>query len=189
MLDLQNIMDRHGEPTSTPRKLCDNVLWLMRQGTFQVCPCVKDGTAKHHDPVQALFTSKFQSSLENKPLTGLKMGGAVIFGHNSRLHWHFGDSGDPVKGDPEDLIDSLDDSGLGSSIMSPTNIGNSESNSAIFLTRDGFQQEQTSKISASGETAATFIEGPSADSADESQPNRKRHLQEMMSRTRKKMKF
>lgn len=125
--DIKDIVDNDGDVTSNPMRLCENVLWHMKQAAFQPCPCTRDDiSSKHHDPVQALFPSKFSSMLRKKPQMRLQDRGAVIFGHNVNLHWHWKDSGDPVKGDPpQELEDNVAvgslssyDSGLGSSLQS-----------------------------------------------------------------------
>ncbi|KAH8156217.1 hypothetical protein CIB48_g12030 [Xylaria polymorpha] len=57
--------------------------------------------------------------LKKKPEVDLKDKGAVIFDHNTSLHWHWKDSGDAAKGDPPlapvIITDVFEDSGLGSS--------------------------------------------------------------------------
>ncbi|KAL6908620.1 hypothetical protein GGI43DRAFT_420352 [Trichoderma evansii] len=149
----------HGEPTSNPRKLCDNVLWHMKQSSFQLCPCVKDKTSKHHDPVQALFPFKFKASLAKKRLEYLEADGAVIFGHSRNIHWHWKDSGDPVEGDPpqnvEDSTDSLEDN-------------------------NGIESSFTESPPKSTQTS---------NSTNISNRGSKRHLQDMFSWKRKKTKF
>ncbi|KAI0414540.1 hypothetical protein F5X98DRAFT_244308 [Xylaria grammica] len=126
---LQEIMEEDGDAASNPRRLCDNVIWHMKRATFDSCPCTKAAGASaershHHDPVQALFPLKFTGSLQKKPQVDLEGAGAVIFGHNMSLHWHWKDTGDPVKGDPPAdtwdaaAADLFEDSGIGSSLAS-----------------------------------------------------------------------
>lgn len=150
MVDLLKIMEENGNSTSNPRQLCDNVFWHIDEDTFQECPCVKRGRVKHHDPVQSLFPTKFRIQLKKKSLQTLGTGGAVIFGHNTNFHWHWRDSGDPVNGDPpntEDMVDTLEDSGLGSSIPSSSNANDYESNNALFLAYHPILPGQTPNIS------------------------------------------
>lgn len=132
--DLHEIMERDGDPTSNPRRLCDNIIWHMKITTFNPCPGAR-GIHKCHDPVQVLFPLKFLQDLRKKPQVKLEDRGAVIFGHNMNLRWYWGDNGDPVKGDPPPQIDlppdALYDSGLGSSISSPSSRSASEPNGAI----------------------------------------------------------
>ncbi|KAI1409805.1 hypothetical protein F5Y13DRAFT_203200 [Hypoxylon sp. FL1857] len=133
--DLQEIMENVGDPDSNPRRLCDNIIWHMKQATFDQCPCAKSKAHKHHDPVQALFPLKFIQSLKKKPQVELKNQGAVIFGQNMKIHWHWKDSGDPVKGDPPpdpgSTTDTFNDSGLGSSLGSPNSHSIRDSSSAV----------------------------------------------------------
>ncbi|KAL7628657.1 hypothetical protein AAE478_000172 [Parahypoxylon ruwenzoriense] len=122
--DLQDIMRDNDCSHSNPRQLCDNIVWHIKQSTFDPCPCrgVTDG--KHHDPVQVLFPLSFLQKLKKKPHVELKDQGAVIFGYSMNLRWYYQDSGDPVKGDPPQELDvtvatrTPEDSGIGSSIDS-----------------------------------------------------------------------
>ncbi|KAJ3454413.1 hypothetical protein MRS44_018307 [Fusarium solani] len=120
--DLREIMEDHGDAQLNPMKLCDNVLWLVKHAAFQSCPCgTTTQSLKHYEPVQALFPMTFKHLLRKKPLAELQEAGAVVFGHNINIHWHWKDFGDPVKGDPPEegsSSDSFEDSGLGSSLGS-----------------------------------------------------------------------
>ncbi|KAI1774056.1 hypothetical protein F4818DRAFT_91341 [Hypoxylon cercidicola] len=130
--DLYEIMEKYGDSTSDPRKLCGDIIWHMKEATFRPCPCAR-GVRKCHDPVQTLFPSRFQTKLAPKSHIALQDQGAVIFGHNMSLHWHWKDSGDPVKGDPPPQLDvALDtfcDSGLGSSLSSSGSCSTPDPNS------------------------------------------------------------
>ncbi|KAH6977649.1 hypothetical protein EDB80DRAFT_899694 [Ilyonectria destructans] len=127
-------MEDHGDAQLNPMKLCDSVLWLMKHAAFQPCPCETTATTttpltlKHYEPVQALFPMTFKHLLRKKPLVELQEAAAVVFGHNINIHWHWGDYGDPVKGDPSpegSSSDSFEDSGLGSSLSSSGSPSNS----------------------------------------------------------------
>ncbi|KAI8649720.1 hypothetical protein NCS55_01434300 [Fusarium keratoplasticum] len=97
--DLREIMEDHGDAQLNPMKLCDNVLWLVKHTAFQPCPCgTTTQSLKHYEPVQALFPMTFKHLLRKKPLAELQEAGAVVFGHNINIHWHWKDFGDPVKG-------------------------------------------------------------------------------------------
>jgi len=105
--DLHQIMSEEGDAKCHPRKLCHNVVWHMRRTTFAACPCTaanQGAKQKHHDPVQALFPARFATCLRKKEgkatLLEENGAGAVVFGHNMSLHWHWRDEGDPIKGDP-----------------------------------------------------------------------------------------
>lgn len=117
--DLHEIMDNNGDSSSNPRRLCDNILWHMNKSTIDPCSCIAGTIHKHHDPVQALFPFKFMSKLKKNSQIQLEDRGAVIFGQNKGIHWHWKDAGDPVKGDPQPepsgVTDNSYDSGLGSS--------------------------------------------------------------------------
>lgn len=133
--DLKETMEDHGDAQLNPMKLCDSVPWHMKHAAFQPCPCettatkTKLLTPKHYEPVQALFPMSFKHLLRKKPLVELQESAAVVFGHNINIHWHWGDYGDPVKGDPSpeegSSTDSFEDSGLGSSLSSSGSPSNS----------------------------------------------------------------
>ncbi|KAI0175689.1 hypothetical protein GGR52DRAFT_324537 [Hypoxylon sp. FL1284] len=136
--DIRSIMKDHGgDPTSVPRRLCDNILWHMKEGTFRPCPCLSGVGNKCHDPVQALFPWRFLSKLAQKSHVALEDQGAVIFGQNKSIKWHWRDVGDPVRGDPPpqlDLpLDTFDDSGLGSGIGSSRSPSTSDPNSVLAM--------------------------------------------------------
>jgi hypothetical protein len=161
--DLKEIIEDNGDSASNPVKLCDNVLWSVKHATFQPCPCTTHSNSKHHDPVQALFPSNFKKKLRKKTQVDLKDRGAVIFGQNRNLHWHWKDSGPPERGDPsqdsDDPLATSVDSGLGSSLGSSVSPIDSRSASS------------PSEPSESGESSG-----------------RKRPLEAMMSRISKKIK-
>ncbi|KAL8314645.1 hypothetical protein RB597_007099 [Gaeumannomyces tritici] len=136
--DLMEIMRVDGDPDANPRRLSERLLWYSKEASFSPCPCGEmtptrrsfGPTSKHRDPVQALFPSRFWRKLKRKAQAELPDRGAVVFGHNWSLHWYYGDSGDPQKGDPPSTALDEDpeektsaqrqraDSGLGSSLPS-----------------------------------------------------------------------
>ncbi|KAL8347836.1 hypothetical protein RB601_002860 [Gaeumannomyces tritici] len=136
--DLMEIMRVDGDPDANPRRLSERLLWYSKEASFSPCPCGEmtptrrsfGPTSKHRDPVQALFPSRFWRKLKRKAQAELPDRGAVVFGHNWSLHWYYGDSGDPQKGDPPSTALEEDpeektsaqrqraDSGLGSSLPS-----------------------------------------------------------------------
>ncbi|RTE75703.1 hypothetical protein BHE90_009827 [Fusarium euwallaceae] len=120
--DLKEIMEDHGDAQANPMKLCDDVLWPVKNAAFQSCPCgTTTQSLKHYEPVQTLFPMSFKHLLVKKPLVELKETGAVVFGHNINIHWYWKDFDDPVKGDPPEegvSLESFEDSGLGSTLGS-----------------------------------------------------------------------
>ena len=188
--DLKEIIEKEGDPTSNPMHLCDSILWYMKNATFQPCPCTSDSTSKHHDPVQALFPSKFETMLRKKSQINLKDRGAVIFGHNKNLHWHWRDSGDPVKGDPpegvEDVAAPTSDSGLGSSIGSSTSPIDSRSGSSASETPPSSQLT----TSVSPDINVSQTEASESISSDSGKPKgTKRPLKTIVSSISKKMRL
>ena len=96
MSDIREIMAENGDPSSNPRRLCDDVIWYMKKATFDPCPCIASKTREHHDPVQVLFPSKF-NNIKKQPRMELEGRGAVIFSHNNSLHWYWKDPGEPAE--------------------------------------------------------------------------------------------
>ncbi|KAI0895004.1 hypothetical protein F4806DRAFT_105412 [Annulohypoxylon nitens] len=117
VLDLQEIMQRDGDPNSNPRRLCENVVWYMKQATFGLCPCTVGRTQKHHDPVQILFPLNFWENFKRKPQVGLESQGAVIFGHNISFSWHWEDYG-PMRSDLRTLRPSIENRGFRDLLLS-----------------------------------------------------------------------
>ncbi|KAH6648607.1 hypothetical protein BKA67DRAFT_661569 [Truncatella angustata] len=187
--DLIEIMETRGNLHSNPRRLCRDVIWHMKQSAFGQCPCGGIDRPTHHDPVQALFPLKFMLGLRKKVQVRLEDRGAVVFGHSRNLHWHWKDTGDPVKGDPaadvEDSGDSFNDSGLGSSLSPST------------TPLDTQESRATSSLSGSDETQAsaplsraTLLAPSCAPTSlrDRLLTGSKRHFQEAASSAKKRMK-
>ncbi|KAI1872535.1 hypothetical protein JX265_005415 [Neoarthrinium moseri] len=164
--DIKEIIKNDGDDTINPTRLCDTILWHMKQTTFQACPCTKDVTAKHYDPVQVLFPKAFSSILKLKPPVSLEDRGAVIFGHNMNLHWHWRDHGSPVKGDPPLDTPAAVPTGNSGSLGLSSNTGalGSRSNSSLSLRSDTPPSSQLSPPfsssnelhSPTGDTPATL---------------------------------
>ncbi len=193
--NLREIMENSGDDASNPITLCENVLWHMRQTTFQPCPCIANRNAKHHDPVQTLFPSKFKTMLRKKSQVTLKNDGAVIFGHNANLHWHWKDSGDPVKGDPPQdagdttaFSDDMDDSGLGSSLgssSSPSQINSGSGSDGD----DGIGSTSPATSVSSNPTTSPAGNGTANITNTAGSRGLKRCLQTVMPSISKRMKF
>jgi hypothetical protein len=189
MLDLQRITEEEGDSISSPRKLCDNVLWHMKQVSFQPCPCTAPTATRvgHHDPVQALFPAKFRSRLRKKLLPNLELQGAVIFGHSMNLHWHWRDTGDPVEGDPPtaELCEPLEmsqDSGLGSSL---------DSSGGISLNEEGSSTPSLSVLTppSVGSPPSSAILGAKSGTLSRHQKGAKRSFQDVVTSINKKVRF
>lgn len=188
--DIKEIIDDDGDPTTNPKRICDTVLWHMKQTTFQACPCTKDATSKHHDPVQVLFPKAFSSLLKLKPQVGLEDRGAVIFGHNMNLHWHWRDHGGPVKGDPPlngPTAVSISDSGvrlsLGSNLESSSTSGaaGGEPSSAKSLRSDTLPSSQPSTAVSSSDNAYRPTSDSSTNMEDRQRAGSKRPFLELRS--------
>ncbi|KAI0402500.1 hypothetical protein F4802DRAFT_575304 [Xylaria palmicola] len=145
---LLDIMKEYGDAGSNPRRLCDEVVWHMKDTTFDACPCTKDTKIDHHDPVQILFLSR---RLKKKPQGDLKIGGAVIFGYDMKLSRLWKGISGFVKGDasqdgcagtpdsPKDDCTGSNGSDLSSSICLSTNSNGPQSQSQRENSRSQIQ--------------------------------------------------
>lgn len=187
--DIKEIIDSDGDGAVNPMKICDGMLWHMKQTMFQACPCTKDATSKHHDPVQVLFPKSFTSLLKPKPQVGLEDRGAVIFGHNMNLHWHWRDHDGPVKGDPplvEPAAVSTSDSSVGSILessqepSSSSGVDGSRSSSDKFLSSDTTPSSiPSAELLAPGDGVQRPVSETSTDLEDKKPAGSKRPLLEL----------
>lgn len=128
MSDLRQIMEMDGDCTANPMRLCDGISWYTPAVAFDSCRCTRASGENHSDFVQILWPTRLQSALPKQEKVALREGGAVIFGHNITFKWKWGDTGDPIEGDPglESSIteDDFHDSGLGLTETSGSRQGN-----------------------------------------------------------------
>lgn len=124
--NIQDILQKRGNTSTTPWRLVDTIYWHSPDKTFEPCSAVaKPGTK--HDRVQVLLPATFPKlwgrNLKSPPDLKLAPMGAVIFGHSARFPLRWGDRGDPDEGQPdqelEELESSFHDSGIGTSSASP----------------------------------------------------------------------
>ena len=118
VLDLQQIMETHGDPAGNPMKICDGVLWYNSNAAFDACECLESHNSKHSDFVQTLWPISSRRVLPRREKLVLPTEGAVIFGHNINFKWKWEDTGDPVQGDPDldiTTAEEFHDSGIGTS--------------------------------------------------------------------------
>lgn len=128
MYDLRWIIKNR--PMDNPRELGDNILWYNPDEILGSCKCPCPEKKGNCNPVQVLFPPSCSSALPlgSTPLE-LKDHGAVIFGHNDSFKWVWPDIGDPKEGElppPSDDPETPDDSGIGTSLASPSISGRSE---------------------------------------------------------------
>ena len=108
--DLQQIMDMEGDATATPMRICHGISWFSPVPPFNACPCAKTQSRSHSDPVQLIWPTSLTDKLPYQKEICLHPEGAVIFGHNRKFKWKWGDKGDPTKGDPSfEPIEERDD--------------------------------------------------------------------------------
>lgn len=98
--DLQQIMEMEGDNTTNPMKLCHGISWFSPSAAFDACPCTKTQNQSHSDLVQMLWPTSLTKLLPKQKKVHLYQEGAVIFGHNAKIRWKWGDTGDPMQGDP-----------------------------------------------------------------------------------------
>ena len=99
--DLQHIIDtKSGDTEAIPIEVCDGISWFSPTSPFDTCLCTKGQGQKHSDFVQVLWPTRWISRLSYPKKIPLHQRGAVIFGHNVKFKWMWGDLGEPVKGSP-----------------------------------------------------------------------------------------
>ncbi|KLU90944.1 hypothetical protein MAPG_09469 [Magnaporthiopsis poae ATCC 64411] len=143
--DLRHIINRHGDESAEPPRLCRrrDVDWHCPDTSFSPCPCtaaaVATGTEQVpsssfaavaglscHDPVQVLFRGR-RNRTNRWPYAELPGGGAVVFGLNMNIPRNHENDGGLKEGKPtlpageeqpppQDKSDGVADDGLGSSL-------------------------------------------------------------------------
>ncbi|KAJ5909860.1 purine and uridine phosphorylase [Penicillium tannophilum] len=147
--DLANIIDRYGDPTSSPVRLTNQLIWYKADSVPQACECTVDPhSTQQCELAQVILPAQFKKSMPRLPKLGraqVKDGGsgAVVFGYNRDLPWSWSDTGFPVHeetfsssddSEPDDFLDS----GLGTSMVHPTtNDGNPEETPPLGSQPDG----------------------------------------------------
>ena len=99
--DLEMIMEtKNGDDLAVPRRICDGISWFSPTPPSELCPCSNSRVRRHSNPVQVLWPTSLTNRLPFTKRVPLHPEGAVIFGHNARFKWRWGEYGDPVEGDP-----------------------------------------------------------------------------------------
>ena len=105
--DLEMIMEtKSGDDLAVPRMICDGISWFSPTPSYEICPCRTLPVQRHLNPVQVLWPMYLTNRMPLTRKLPLHPEGAVMFGHNARFKWRWGDYGDPVEGDP--MVESLD---------------------------------------------------------------------------------
>lgn len=123
--DIQKLIEEEGEmdpkPGEPPQLSCvGRIMWYSPQASLNDCGC-DTGNAHKAQLVQVPWPRKHRSLLKGVKGPGkLEAKGAVVFGYNSLVRWHWPEIGDPRPGLPPELEvgDSDEDSALGSSMES-----------------------------------------------------------------------
>ncbi|RYP02811.1 hypothetical protein DL765_010681 [Monosporascus sp. GIB2] len=141
--DLCEAMKKHGSYGNSHVQLSDNLIWHTPTTVFGSCQCKGALGRDHYEPVQTLFPSALSNILLPRrhpiPLEGY---GAVIFGHNSKFSWVWGDSGDPQEGELREAATSSKAAGLDSDSLRDSGIGPS-------LTKSGSEGQVSSRSRSS----------------------------------------
>jgi len=161
VLELKEILSRMGSTTTNPWQLVDDIYWHNPDKVFEACQCASGPTAqKHCDRVQILLPARFPNLWTRKFRSPSNLGdrGAVIFGHSWKFPLRWGDSNDPEEGQPiirpEELDESAQDSGLGSSINSSSHSG-SNSIPALSFSSSNLAESEDSPSSATPASRST----------------------------------
>jgi hypothetical protein len=111
---LKEICKRHGNHSSNPMELANEIYWHKPDKLFEPCEC-KSASC---DRVQVLLPASLGSKRHPQPF-GYD-NGAVIFGRSRRFPWHWPSEGDPIEGGSSDQEgdneSEFHDSGVGSSL-------------------------------------------------------------------------
>ncbi|KAI9663000.1 MAG: hypothetical protein M1821_008047 [Bathelium mastoideum] len=120
--DVQQIIERWGDPDAVPTRISNDLIWVNRSKLSERCSCKVHPQGKHSDPVQTILPVKMRHLLRRRDPIHLDDRGAVIFGHNVRSKWHWREVGDPVEGKigppAEEVTSNAQDSRLESSASS-----------------------------------------------------------------------
>ncbi|RFN43187.1 hypothetical protein FIE12Z_12589 [Fusarium flagelliforme] len=128
--DLHKVLKEHGHCDDGHVRLGDSLIWHSVTPGSGFCKCKgHDQDADKHDrcePVQTCLPLRLAESLKpGKNRMPDDNEGALIFGHHSQFPWFWGDTGDPEKGQDNEVVWSprtiekrilSPDSGIGSSI-------------------------------------------------------------------------
>ncbi|PVI02799.1 hypothetical protein DM02DRAFT_612609 [Periconia macrospinosa] len=147
--DLEEILKKSGDTLSNPWRIVDDIRWHNPEMIFGPCKRKKKAQGQCCDRAQVLLPSNFPSLLAKqfRSPSHLEASGAVIFGRNSKLPLYWGDKGDPQHiGTSQTTITSASplDSGIGSSISSPTSQpGTNQSSQASSSDNGGFLADRS----------------------------------------------
>ena len=142
--DLEMIMEtKNGNDMEVPRRICDDISWFSPTPPSEVCPCSNSRVQRHSNPVQVLWPTLLTNRLRLTKRVPLHPEGAVIFGHNARFKWSWGDHGDPVEGDL--TVDSLEH---GSDQITVTTSAEGSKSSKNQSTGDTSLQSQVIELSS-----------------------------------------
>lgn len=120
--DVQKLIEEEGELDSGPQEppllsCMGRILWYSPHTSMIDCGC-GTGSPSLAGLVQVPWPRRHRSLMKGmKGPDKLEAEGAIVFGYNSLVPWHWPEIGDPQPGPPPELEieDSVEDSGLGSS--------------------------------------------------------------------------
>ncbi|KAL3252159.1 hypothetical protein ABHI18_010239 [Aspergillus niger] len=108
--DLANIIDRFGNPHSSPVRLTRNLIWCNCLGNGPpACKCIGcPEQTDHSELAQVVLPSHFRKRIpkHNAVRPSGWSHGAILFGYNRDLRWTWSDTGFPEQ---EDVLSCLDD--------------------------------------------------------------------------------
>jgi len=163
--DIKEILKKKGSVKTNPWRLVDDIYWHQPDKIFEACQCAGKTLERHCDRVQVLLPASFPSLWGrgfNSP-GQLEDHGAVIFGHSRKFPLRWGDR-DDSKEEPSSLSEEcdapFDDSGIGSSLASPT-VDGCESLAASISQQpssEGFSSEPLPCPAASDRTTSNDLQ-------------------------------
>ncbi|VUC36652.1 unnamed protein product [Clonostachys rosea] len=154
--DLNKIVGRHGGLGHDFVRLSQALIWHTPTTIFESCQC-RGPLGGKCEPVQTIFPEKLSERLlPRREAISQKDEGAVIFGPSSQFSWVWPDDGLPEEGDVSVEVDleSLKDSGIGSSLAMSTS--SAESNARALISPSDFRVGNRTPNSAAPINHQTF---------------------------------
>ncbi|KAM0414628.1 hypothetical protein ACHAPT_013531 [Fusarium lateritium] len=133
--DLSEVIKEHGSHVDGHVRLGDNLIWHTPTTIFGTCRCRRGALGQDHcEPVQTLFPSALSGTLGPRRHNlewEDENDGALIFGHNSKFSWIWGDIGHPQESDLKEATPSSRSAGVDSDSFHDSGIGSTLSESRV----------------------------------------------------------
>ena len=115
VFDLNNIMRKFGDRTTSPIRPSHDLLWHCPGDLVAACQCQNHRNrqfwktafreqSRHHDPVQVFYPRKSRLFLHIRSPDRLEESGAIVFGHSASWGYHWKEDGEEGLGEGEPCI-------------------------------------------------------------------------------------